>query len=87
MFTAKVTIKNPTGLHARPAAQLVALCKKFHSNIQIADASGNKFDPKSIISVLSAGIRQGTEVEITAEGADENDAGTQIVSLIYNTQG
>jgi phosphocarrier protein len=82
MFTANATIKNPTGLHARPAAHLVALCKKFASNIQITDASGNKFDPKSIISVLSAGISQGTDIEVTAEGADEEEAGAQIVSFI-----
>jgi phosphotransferase system HPr (HPr) family protein len=82
MFTANATIKNQTGLHARPAAQLVALCKKFASNIEIAGASGNKFDPKSIISVLSAGITQGTDVTITAEGSDESDAVAQIVGFI-----
>ncbi|MDR1515105.1 MAG: HPr family phosphocarrier protein [Synergistaceae bacterium] len=82
MFTANATIKNQTGLHARPAAQLVALCKKFSSNIQITDASGKKFDPKSIIGVLSAGISQGADVQVTAEGDDENEAVRQIVSFI-----
>ena len=82
MFTDNATIKHQTGLHARPAAQLVALCKKFASNIEIAEASGKKFDPKSIISVLSAGITQGTDVTITAEGSDENDAVVQIVAFI-----
>jgi phosphotransferase system HPr (HPr) family protein len=84
MFTANATIKNQTGLHARPAAQLVALCKKFSSDIQITDAAGKKFDPKSIISVLSAGISQGADVRITAEGCDENEAGAQIASFIDN---
>jgi phosphotransferase system HPr (HPr) family protein len=82
MFTANATIKNPTGLHARPAAQLVALSKKFSSDIRITDASGNEFDPKSIISVLSAGIKQGSDVQVTAQGADEDEAGGQIVGFI-----
>ncbi|MDR0647831.1 MAG: HPr family phosphocarrier protein [Synergistaceae bacterium] len=82
MFTANATIKNPTGLHARPAAHLVALCKKFSSDLRITDASGNDFDPKSIISVLSAGVKQGSDIQVTASGADEDEAGGQIVSFI-----
>ena len=44
-------VKNKTGLHARPAAQLVALCKKFKSKITIS-TDGVDCDGKSIFSIL-----------------------------------
>jgi len=81
MFSATVTVKNRTGLHARPASQLVMLSQKFESQLTII-GNDTEIDPKSIISVLSGGVKQGTAIEIKAEGADEEAAVNEIVALI-----
>jgi len=81
MVSTTVTVQNKTGLHARPASQLIALCSKFESKLRILNGD-DEIDPKSIISVLSGGIKQGTAVELTAEGSDEETAIQQIVALI-----
>ncbi len=81
MFKAEVTIKNKTGLHARPASALVALCQKFESQILLV-GEDIEADPKSIISLLSAGIKQGTTVVLQVEGPDEETAGKKIIALI-----
>jgi len=81
MFSATVTVTNKTGLHARPASQLVALCQKFKSHLCILHGDV-EVDPKSIISILAAGIKQGTTVELTANGPDEEVAGQEILAFI-----
>ncbi len=62
-----------TGIHARPATLLVQSASKFNSDITLAynDKSVNL---KSIMGVMSLGVGQGSDVTITAEGADEADA-------------
>lgn len=74
-------VQNKTGLHARPAAQLVALAKTFQSKVTVL-ADGRSCDAKSIFSVLHACIKQGTEVVVRAEGADEQAAAEGVVKYI-----
>jgi len=81
MISAAVTVKNKTGLHARPAARLVKLCLSFESELRI-NSGDSEIDPKSIVDLLSNGIKQGTTIEITAEGSDEQKAIEEIVALI-----
>jgi len=81
MFSATATITNQTGLHARPASGLVELCKKFESKITLRHGE-LLVDPKSIISILAAGIKQGTTVELIAEGPDEEIAGQEVLAFI-----
>jgi len=81
MFNRLTTIKNPTGLHARPASQLTALCKKFPEKITL-EIGDTKVDPKSIISVLSAGIKCGTVINVAVEGENETAVGEELVSFI-----
>jgi len=81
MFSAAVTIKNKTGLHARPASALVSLCQKYDSRIQIIHGNVT-VNPKSIVSVLSGEIKQGTTITLTAEGPDEQEAGREILKFM-----
>jgi len=80
-----VVIKNPTGLHARPAAQLVELSKKFQSTISL-QAGDRKCDAKSIFNVLRCCIKIGETITITADGADEEEAMEQLVCFIGNLE-
>lgn len=83
MFSEKITIQNKSGLHARPASQLTSLCKKYESDIKIISGT-NEVNPKSILSVLTAGIKKGTEVVLEITGPDEEAAGKAIVEFINN---
>lgn len=81
MITEKVTILNETGLHARPASVFVNTAAKFKSDLTI-QKEGKKVNAKSILSVLGLGISKGTELTISAEGPDEEEAVSKLVQLI-----
>lgn len=81
MYIRETTIKNPTGLHARPASQFTALCKKYPETITL-EIGDNSLDPKSIIAILSAGIKCGTLVKIKVEGENENEVGETLIAFI-----
>lgn len=81
MVQSTVLVKNETGLHARPAGQLVELCKKFQSSITLKNGDIT-CDGKRIFSVLHGCIVKGTTIEVIADGPDEAEALEQIVSFI-----
>jgi phosphotransferase system HPr (HPr) family protein len=71
----RVTVTNRLGLHARAAARLVRTASQFKSNIKLARTDGSaNADAKSILSVLLLAAARGTELLLTAEGADERAA-------------
>jgi len=70
-----LTVVNPLGLHARAAAQLVRLAGSFKSKIILTRTDTNSFaDAKSILSILTLAAAMGTELLITADGEDANEA-------------
>lgn len=81
MVTAKVTVRNKSGLHLRPATELSALCSKCACEIAIVHPKG-KINPKSVLMLMSAGIKAGTEIEIQCSGTDENEALQKITEAI-----
>jgi len=78
------TIQNKVGLHARPAALFVQTAAKFSAKIMAKNVTrGTPFvDAKSILSVLGLGVSQGHELEVTAQGEDEQPALEAIAHLI-----
>ena len=85
MYKRVTVISNPTGLHARPASDFIALAGKYESKIIIKRTQGDEDEEanaKSIINLLALGLCQGEEVEITAKGADETQAVDALVQLI-----
>lgn len=81
MRSESVLINNPTGLHARPAALFTQTAAKFHSKIMVQ--KGDKIvDAKSMLKILSLGAKQGTTIDIAADGPDEQEAVGALVSLI-----
>lgn len=83
MITRKQEILNPTGLHARPAAQLVNLVKKFKCDMEIRNGSA-VVNPKSILSVLAGELSCGRIITITASGEDEQEAMDAVCGFISN---
>lgn len=66
-------IQDEIGIHARPAGQLVKEAKQFNSKITLS-SNGNTADAKKLIAIMSLGIQYGAEVNVTAEGVDEEEA-------------
>ena len=79
-LTRTVTVRNPQGLHARPADLLVRTASKYQSTILIGK-DGELVDCKSILSLLTLGAGQGTVLSISADGQDAADAMQSIVQL------
>lgn len=70
MVSQKITIKNATGIHLRPASVLTKIATGLTSKITIV--KGDKLiDPKSVLILMGAGIKCGDEVEVKCEGPDE----------------
>ncbi|MBQ7250680.1 MAG: HPr family phosphocarrier protein [Bacilli bacterium] len=74
-FTYVITDKE--GIHARPAGLVVAEAKKFASAITIEN-KGKKADLKRIFGVMSLCVKNGEEVVITCDGADEETASAAV---------
>ena len=86
MVTQKTTIKNPTGLHLRPAGLFCKTAVQFKSKItfQHKDITANA---KSVLSVLGACIKRGDEIQLICEGIDEKEALEAMVKIIEDGLG
>ncbi len=69
----KVVIKDPIGLHARPAGILVKQASAYRSKITI-EGDGKSADCRKLIMLMGLGLRQGMEVTCRIEGEDEEAA-------------
>jgi len=74
------TIKNRAGIHARPAALIVQTASQFESNIFLEKES-EKINAKSIMGIITLGASYKTDIIVSAEGCDENEAVDAIASL------
>ncbi len=83
MIKANTKIINKTGLHARPATEFVQLAKQYESAISIRNLiSGEEANAKSIVLLLTLTLKQGTPVELAADGPDEEQAVVALTRLI-----
>jgi phosphocarrier protein len=87
MYAKKTTIINKSGLHARPGSFFVREAKKFASEITITklDGEGNPLknsSAKSIALVMAMMLTKGTQIEISAQGEDEQTAVDTLTALV-----
>lgn len=75
-----LVVKNRSGLHARPCGMIARSADKFKSEI-IIEAKGKRVNSKSIMSLMSLGVKEGEEVKIIVEGSDEINAFNEIAGL------
>lgn len=86
MVEAKLTVAIPTGLHLRPISVLCSRSIDFQSSISIR--MGNKtVNAKSVLGVLSAGVKNGDEIELICDGPDEDEALEVLSDMIRNGLG
>ncbi|WP_333652233.1 HPr family phosphocarrier protein [Lacrimispora sp.] len=81
MVSAKVVIKNPTGLHLRPAGILCKEAMNFKSTVNFC-FKNTTANAKSVLSVLGACVKSGDEITFVCEGADEEEALAAMVKAV-----
>lgn len=86
MVSQKVTITNPSGLHARPASILAQAAGKCRSNVVLLYGT-KKIQVKSILNIMAAAIKSGSEVEIQCDGETEEEDLKTLVALIESGLG
>jgi len=76
-----LTVNRQDGLHARPAGELVQLCKKIQSEIKLGKDTPD-ISAKSILAIMAMGIGKGEKVAVSTEGPDEKLAMDAVIELL-----
>lgn len=86
MVSQKITVTNKSGLHARPASELVKVCTGCNSDIVI-HVGERKVNPKSILNIMAAAVKPGTEILIECTGENEKEDLKKIIHAIESGLG
>lgn len=86
MVSQTITVTNPQGLHMRPAGVFAKGVAKFQSDVNII-YNGKSTNGKSLLNIIGACIKCGSEIEIQCDGPDEEDALKTAVELIESGLG
>ena len=86
MQTIELEMRNPSGLHARPAALFVKTAAGFRSRITVQNVTRSTApgDAKSILTVLAAGVAKGHFIRLWIEGEDEEAAAQALSELVVS---
>lgn len=76
-----VTVRNSLGLHLRTAGMFAQTAGRFVSNIYLQKGL-MKVNAKSIMGIMMLAAGEGTELTITTDGADEEEAIVELTALI-----
>ena len=81
MYSENTVVKCASGLHNKQATYFIQKANDFRSSIWI-EAEDRKINAKSLLGVLSMAIVTGTEVTISAEGSDEEEAVRTLTDML-----
>ena len=86
MIEKTIAIVNPSGLHARPAASVALFAQDYSGTVEVIkeDKSG---DLKSILTILSMGLKKGTEITLRVNGDHEAEYMESLTQFILNLKG
>ncbi len=73
----KYVITDEVGIHARPAGILVKEAKATGAKVTL-EANGKTVDATKLMAIMGMGVKKGTEVTVTVEGADEDAAAEKL---------
>lgn len=85
MIRDRAIVGGAVGLHARPAAELVRTAERFRSRIRLAK-DGVWVNGKSILAILTLAAERGSEIEIEADGVDEQEALAALKSKVEDLE-
>lgn len=78
-FVSKVRVRNPLGLHTRPATCIVKLLQRCKANVQFT-YKRETVNAKSILSILMLAVPRNGNITITVEGEDAEDTMGKLLS-------
>ena len=84
MPTAKLEIINKLGLHARAAAKFVGVANRYGCDVRIGCNEEHMVNGKSIMQVMMLAASKGTEVCISCEGQQSDQAMQELTALVNN---
>jgi len=85
MHEAEVEVRNPSGLHARPAATFVKAAGGFAADIRVTNVTRDPMreaSAKSVLGVMGLGVARGHRIRLSATGADAAVAVAALVELV-----
>ena len=74
-------IKDPNGMHARPAGKLAALAKQFRSDVRVK-TDQKEADGKRLLALMSLGAKEGTLLTFSISGEDEEAAAAKLQEVL-----
>ena len=77
----KHVIADPLGMHARPAGMLVKAVAGYASKVTVTAPTGTA-DAKRLMALMRLAAKQGMELTVTVEGADEETAAAELRSFL-----
>ena len=83
MVTQEIILKNQEGLHARPATEIAKNANQYTCDIKF-DVNGKEYNAKSVLNIMSAGIKNNTKIKIICNGSDEEQAIANILETLKN---
>lgn len=86
MVSQKIIVKNEAGIHARPAGILAQTAMKCKSEVWLM-VGERKVQAKSILNLMAAAIKKGTEIEVVCEGEEEEEELKRLVEIIESGLG
>lgn len=81
MTSFEYELKDPNGLHARPASEMIKIAKAYKSTITIVFGT-KKADAKRLFAIMSLGTKQGSQVRFDFDGEDEKEACTAVKAFV-----
>jgi phosphocarrier protein len=79
-------VENRLGLHARPAAQITMLARKFEGDL-VLEKDGTQANAKDLLALLALDCPQGTRLVLRATGPQAQEAAVALVSLFASKFG
>ena len=76
------TIKDALGIHARPAGMLAKKAKSYADTAVTITANGKTVNLGQLMKLMALGVKQGTEVTITCDGANEEEAAAGLLAFL-----
>ncbi|MFL5798438.1 MAG: HPr family phosphocarrier protein [Actinomycetota bacterium] len=86
MPEATITLRNPTGLHARPAKIFAQTAATTAASVTVRK-DGREVNGKSVLSVLTLDCHQGDDIVIRTEGEGADAALKELVRLVEGGMG
>lgn len=81
VFSEPVTLPNPAGLHARPAAVLAVEAKRYGADIRLVRGA-EEANAKSVVAIMGLSLKQNDAVRVKATGPDAAVAVAALAKLL-----